>query len=308
MSRRTLYHVSASVNRDSIRAHGLDPRLMGAACGIAGSERRELDGVFVCHDREDAMRFVAMGRRQVGQVDLWEIDDPGSVLQTNTSGYDYIPVSVPPERVRLVESFGAPSPEPRTPPAEAFGAAIEGGASIEQLQELLNAGGDGLFTYSFETVTDPAEIAAFELDPPPRAPLPPDLAEDVALVLRDVDRWGAVTAGWSASIEGDLPQIDPERGWDDETDYVWLALLDADGRWRGGLVVPLGPTAADRRAGLASAFQQQFVEVEEVDGTLHPPCADGHQHAAVAAVRDRTAWWVCPADDSPLAPIGSYAR
>ncbi|MDO8183985.1 hypothetical protein Q5424_08175 [Conexibacter sp. JD483] len=306
MSRRTLYHVSASVNRDSILAHGLDPRLMGAARGIAGSERRELDGVFVCHDREDASWFVDMGRRSVGPVDLWAIDDSGSVLQTNSSGYDYLPVAVPPERVRLVESFGAPPPEQPTPAAEAFTAAIGDGASAQQLQELLNANGDGLFTYRFETVTDPAELVR-PLGPRPGAPLPPDLAEDVTLVLHDVDRWGAITSGWSATVEGDLPQVDPERGWDDETDYGWLMLHDADGHWRGSLVVPLGPTAADRRAGLASAFQQQFVEVDEVDGTLHPMCVLDHPHAAVTEVRDGEAWWVCPADGRALAPVGSYA-
>ncbi len=49
------FHVSSARNRDSIRAHGLDWRLMGAAPGIAGSPVAEQEGVFLS-DSEFAPR------------------------------------------------------------------------------------------------------------------------------------------------------------------------------------------------------------------------------------------------------------
>lgn len=220
---RTLYHVSPAANRDSIAAHGLDPRRMGVARGIAGSERRELDGVFVCHDLDEVAWFADMGMRQTeAAVDVWAIDDPGSVLQTNTSGYEYLPVPVPPERVRLLETRTASSaPEPPDAPElsgelwAVIGSPEEVAAQLEELGE------GGLFAYGFEEL----QQSPREHDPPP-----PELANDLALVLR------------------------------------------------------------------------------AVDGTLHPPCASDHPHAAVAELRDGEAWWVCPADGRPLAPLGAYGR
>ncbi len=41
-------------------------------------------------------------------------------------------------------------------------------------------------------------------------------------------------------------------------------------------------------------------------GVALPPCPD-HPHAAIAVVRDGAAWWICPATDRLLAPVGSYA-
>ena len=43
-----LFHVTSSLNRESIQAHGLDWRRMGAARGIAGSSAPEQAGCFLC--------------------------------------------------------------------------------------------------------------------------------------------------------------------------------------------------------------------------------------------------------------------
>jgi len=267
VSRRTLYHVSPSVNRASILAHGLDPRRMGAAPGIAGSERRELDGG-VCHDRDEVDWFAEMGLRHLDAVDVWEIDDPGSVLQTSTANYDYLPVPVPPERVRLLETRTAPR-EPEQPEAmpelagemwAVIGTPEEVAAQLEELD------------------VDPAAFASLLQRYPEAAesPAPSEVAADLALVLRDIDRAGAL-GDRSEALASDLGE---------------LAELDAP----------------ERQVELATAVQRRYVEHPAVDGTLHPPCGDGHLHAAIAEVRDGAAWWVCPADGRALARIGDYGR
>jgi hypothetical protein len=55
-----LYHVTSELNRASILAHGLDWDCLGAAPGIAGSNRAEAEGVFLCHDDWEAQYFVRM--------------------------------------------------------------------------------------------------------------------------------------------------------------------------------------------------------------------------------------------------------
>ncbi len=249
MRRRLLYHVSASVNRASILAHGLDPRLMGAESGIAGSGRRELDGVFVCHDREEAHYFVEMGLGHLDAVDVWEIDDAGSVLQSNAGNYEYLPVAVPAERVRLVETFTAPERQEQAFDAETdaldrdLGAAISGGGP------------------AFEALIERGVIRRVDPEPPPR-PLPPELAGDLALVLRDLDRSGELARELTFALD---PKPEP---WDDEDeedegwgDWETVSIAHADGTSAGSFVTFAGPDAGERRASLASALQRWFVEL-----------------------------------------------
>jgi hypothetical protein len=95
------FHVSSSRNRESIRAHGLNPSLMHAARGIAGSTSPEVEGIFLGVD-EDVDWFVRMNNTG-GTVDVWAVDGIESkVLVPNGSGYFYFPGSVPADKVTLL--------------------------------------------------------------------------------------------------------------------------------------------------------------------------------------------------------------
>jgi hypothetical protein len=104
------FHVTSTLNRSSIREHGLDWRRMGAARGIAGSERPEVEGVFVGQGVFDADWFVRLNSTG-GPVDVWEVSgiEPHRLLD-NGSGYFYYPAVIPPEHCALVSSDIAPLP------------------------------------------------------------------------------------------------------------------------------------------------------------------------------------------------------
>ncbi|WP_189262041.1 hypothetical protein [Streptomyces fuscichromogenes] len=95
-------HVSSVLNRRSISRHGLDWTRMGAAPGIAGSGRPEVEGIFVCRGEEEA-DFLLQINNTGGPVDLWSVDgiDEGSLLD-NGNGFVYLPDRIPAARVRLV--------------------------------------------------------------------------------------------------------------------------------------------------------------------------------------------------------------
>lgn len=96
------FHVSSTLNRASIRRHGLDASRMGAAPGIAGSSRPEADGVFVARGRHEAQWFVRMNNTG-GPVDVWQVEDVDvAALEDNGNGYQYVPGTVPAARIRLV--------------------------------------------------------------------------------------------------------------------------------------------------------------------------------------------------------------
>ncbi|WP_234312165.1 hypothetical protein [Streptomyces griseus] len=99
-----LFHVSSVLNRQSIAQHGLDWTRMGAARGIAGSRRPEVEGIFVCRGEEDAEFFLQINNTG-GPVDLWSVDgiDEGLLLD-NGNGFVYLPGRIPAARVRLVRS------------------------------------------------------------------------------------------------------------------------------------------------------------------------------------------------------------
>ena len=58
------FHVSSSLNRESIREHGLDWARMGAAWGMAGSREPEVEGNFLCREYE-VDRFTSMNNTGV---------------------------------------------------------------------------------------------------------------------------------------------------------------------------------------------------------------------------------------------------
>jgi hypothetical protein len=84
---------------------------------------------------------------------------------------------------------------------------------------------------------------------------------------------------------------------------VWVTHRLPD-RWGFGIdALDRGPTLLER---LAGELQECWHELPDVFGVALPPCPD-HPHAAIAVVRDGAAWWICPATDRLLAPVGSYA-
>jgi hypothetical protein len=102
-----MFHVSSTVNRESIATHGLDWTRMHAAPGIAGSTEPEQHGVFLCRDRFDADFFVSLNNTG-GPVDVWEVDDVDEdQLVPAPEGWSYLPGPIAPARLRLVQA-GAP--------------------------------------------------------------------------------------------------------------------------------------------------------------------------------------------------------
>jgi hypothetical protein len=95
------FHVSSSLNRESIRRDGLDWCLMGASPGIAGSSRPEAEGIFLAVE-EDVEWFTRLNNTG-GTVDVWAVDgiEPQDLVP-NGSGYFYLPVSVPAARLTLL--------------------------------------------------------------------------------------------------------------------------------------------------------------------------------------------------------------
>lgn len=108
------YHVTSSLNRESIARHGLDWRSMGPEPGIAGSRTYEAEGVFLVFDRFDADWFVRMGKKRHSRIDIWEvaIDEDGHESSKEPSdgrwreshGYSYYTQPIPPSKLKLVAS------------------------------------------------------------------------------------------------------------------------------------------------------------------------------------------------------------
>jgi hypothetical protein len=99
-----LFHVTSALNRESIRAHGLDWSRMGPACGIAGSRRPEEQGVFLCSDDHEAGYFVDMNNTG-GPVDVWAVEGvTEDELVQSGNGYWYLPRRIPPETLSLVSA------------------------------------------------------------------------------------------------------------------------------------------------------------------------------------------------------------
>ena len=99
---KVLYHVSASVNRESILAHGLDSSRMRAAHGIAGSHRPEEEGAFLARDLSEARWFA--GFRAESPVDVWSVNTYGLRVEAHAGGFLLCRTPIPADRLRLVET------------------------------------------------------------------------------------------------------------------------------------------------------------------------------------------------------------
>jgi hypothetical protein len=102
VSPSTHWHVTSATNRESIRVHGLDWRLMASARGIAGSLAPEQEGCFLCQDQGEVEWFVRLNNTG-GPVDVWEVAgiEPGALV-LSPEGHHFYPGVIDPERLRLV--------------------------------------------------------------------------------------------------------------------------------------------------------------------------------------------------------------
>lgn len=95
------FHVTSSLNRESIRAHGLDWTRMGAAPGIAGSNSPEVDGIFL----DELPDFFVRMNNTGGPVDVWGVDGiDRAALVESEAGFCYFPGVIPPDRLTLLDT------------------------------------------------------------------------------------------------------------------------------------------------------------------------------------------------------------
>lgn len=97
-----VFHVTASENRDSIQAHGLDWRIMGANSGIAGSEVAEEEGIFLCRNLSEAFSFANFG--VIAAVDVWQLPASEVTLEEHNDGWLITRRPVAPEHLTLVRT------------------------------------------------------------------------------------------------------------------------------------------------------------------------------------------------------------
>lgn len=77
---------------------------MGAAKGIAGSRRPEVEGIFVCRGEEEADFFLRLNNTG-GLVDIWAVDGiDEALLLDNGNGFAYLPHRIPATQVRVTRS------------------------------------------------------------------------------------------------------------------------------------------------------------------------------------------------------------
>ena len=109
------FHVSSSLNRESIREHGLDWRRMLDQRGLAGSEVEEGPYVFLAQDVEEVEWFVEISRTHHASVDIWEVALAEDVAMRDgetappppyreVDGFLCTTEPIPPERLRLIKT------------------------------------------------------------------------------------------------------------------------------------------------------------------------------------------------------------
>jgi hypothetical protein len=93
------FHVTAAANRESIERFGLDWSRMETTAGIAGSQRPELDAIFLCGTIAETKFFTDMARVP---SDVWAVDVEGLWLENGPTGWLIVSEPLPPGRIRLV--------------------------------------------------------------------------------------------------------------------------------------------------------------------------------------------------------------
>jgi hypothetical protein len=109
---RRYWHVSPSLNRDSITEHGLDWTGMTITTGIASgpvpgrSFAPELDAVFLCESLDEVEFFVGFGQHAL--VDVWEVDGRDLAIVPAPDGWVMCRASIGPERLQLLHAGRTP--------------------------------------------------------------------------------------------------------------------------------------------------------------------------------------------------------
>ena len=107
------FHVTSSLNRESIRRFGLDWERMGAARGIAGSTVPEVEGVFLDEHADFFVRINNTG----GPVDVWAVDGiERESLVESPNGFSYFPGPIGSEQLTLLDTDVAPPDWPHRDP------------------------------------------------------------------------------------------------------------------------------------------------------------------------------------------------
>jgi hypothetical protein len=100
------FHVTSSLNRESIERHGLDWRRMGATHGIAGfpgaRTTPEVEGIFLVDSEFEIEWFAHMGLESGHEsIDVWEVSLVDPDLVKSDEGYPFVTQAIPPESIRL---------------------------------------------------------------------------------------------------------------------------------------------------------------------------------------------------------------
>jgi hypothetical protein len=106
-----LYHISPVATRESIHAHGLDWRRMGAAPGWAsGRNTPEEAATYFAKDVYE-VRWFAEVRNHREAVDIWEVQVRGIDLVRTGDGWILTRSVVLPECLVLIETETNPPPD-----------------------------------------------------------------------------------------------------------------------------------------------------------------------------------------------------
>jgi hypothetical protein len=119
------------------------------------------------------------------------------------------------------------------------------------------------------------------------------LAQSLSPILRDVERAGLA-----------VPRID-DADWADDPDVAFAELWSPDGS-RTGIYVTLRAPEAERVAMVADQIHEWVIE--ELWGsapTNWPRCPRHPDTHPLTISALEVAMWVCPADGTAVAPVGS---
>jgi hypothetical protein len=110
----TAWHVTSSVNRQSILEYGLDWRRMAAVGGVASGviyQGPEMDAVFLLEAPDQADFFIGFGTHP--RFDVWQVDVTGLVIEPGPDGWVMHRQPIAPQRLRLVRQDVSVSPATR---------------------------------------------------------------------------------------------------------------------------------------------------------------------------------------------------
>ncbi len=91
---------------------------------------------------------------------------------------------------------------------------------------------------------------------------------------------------------------------DEECENMSIVVFTEPDGFGFGIGVVANEPEVSRLVLLADRMQEHFSELVEAWGQARPRCPR-HTHPLAPAQREGAAWWACPADKTPVAPIGA---